>query len=135
MIEHDQTIVVVDNCDTEDLPQKIGKYTIIRMLGKGGMGTVYLGKDPMLDRLAAIKTLHTPPESMSIENRKQLVQRFLREAKSLAKINHNNIIKIYAIGRHERHALHGHGIRRGADSNGDLQVALGINPSIRNCST
>ncbi len=98
---NDQTIVVVDNCDTEDLPQKIGKYTIIRMLGKGGMGTVYLGKDPMLDRLAAIKTLHTPPESMSIENRKQLVQRFLREAKSLAKINHNNIIKIYAIGRHE----------------------------------
>ncbi len=99
--QDDLTLVLVDDCDTQDLPPRIGKFTIIRMLGKGGMGTVYLGKDPMLDRLAAIKTLHAPPPSMSHENRRQLVQRFLREAKSLAKINHNNIIKVYAIGRHE----------------------------------
>ncbi len=100
--QEDLTVVLVDDCDTQDLPPRIGKFTILRMLGKGGMGTVYLGKDPMLDRLAAIKTLHAPPPSMSYENRKQLVQRFLREAKSLAKINHNNIIKVYAIGRHEK---------------------------------
>lgn len=99
--QDDLTVILVEDSDTQDLPPKIGKFTIIRMLGKGGMGTVYLGKDLMLDRLAAIKTLHTPPSSMTYESRKQLVQRFLREAKSLAKINHNNIIKIYAIGRHE----------------------------------
>jgi serine/threonine-protein kinase len=78
------------------LPERIGKYEIVRVLGKGGMGTVYLGRDADLDRSVAIKVLRNP---LSDE---ELLQRFLREARAAANLRHENIITIYEVGEHDR---------------------------------
>ena len=66
---------------------------IDRKLGEGGMGSVYHAKQLSLDREVAIKVL--PPE---LARNKNFIQRFEREAKSLARINHANILHIYDFG-------------------------------------
>jgi serine/threonine protein kinase len=69
-----------------------GKYRIERMLGKGGMGAVYLAHDLTLEREVAIKLL--PPD---IAQDDQVVRRFQQEAKTSAKLDHPNIIPIYRV--------------------------------------
>ncbi len=69
-----------------------GKYRIERMLGKGGMGTVFLAHDLTLEREVAIKVL--PPD---IAQDDQVVRRFQQEAKTAAKLDHPNIIPIYRV--------------------------------------
>ncbi|HEV8266272.1 MAG TPA: protein kinase [Gemmatimonadales bacterium] len=69
-----------------------GKYQIIRMLGKGGMGAVFLAQDLTLDREVAIKVL--PPD---ISQDPKVIQRFQQEAKTAAKLDHTNIIPIYRV--------------------------------------
>jgi tetratricopeptide (TPR) repeat protein len=69
-----------------------GRYKIERELGRGGMGVVYLAKDTQLDRQVALKFLGT-----LVDNSEEFRQRFIREAKAAAKINHPNIISIYDI--------------------------------------
>ena len=68
----------------------VGTYKIIAKIGEGGMGAVYKGIDEMLDREVAIKVLR--PELVSQPN---VVNRFLAEAKTLAKLNHTNIATVY----------------------------------------
>ena len=75
------------------LPQNILHYRIIRELGKGGMGEVYLAEDTRLDRKAALKIL--PAEFAADANR---MARFVQEAKSASALNHPGIITIYEIG-------------------------------------
>lgn len=75
---------------------KLGQYEIIRELGRGGMGVVYLARDPDLDRKVAIKVLSQP-----ISDDDVMVQRFLREARSAASLNHPNIVQVYFVGKHE----------------------------------
>lgn len=77
----------------DELPGKIGPYEVRDRLGHGGMGVVYLGFDPMLDRPVAIKVLRVPDE----ETRR----RFLREARLAARVHHPHIVSIYAVGEHE----------------------------------
>src|SRR6266545_2352541 len=69
-----------------------GKYKIERMVGKGGMGAVFLAQDLTLDREVAIKVL--PPD---ISQDPKVVQRFQQEAKTAAKLDHPNIIPIYRV--------------------------------------
>ena len=69
-----------------------GKYTVERMLGKGGMGAVFLARDLTLEREVAIKVL--PPD---ISMDEQIVKRFQQEAKTAAKLDHTNIIPIYRV--------------------------------------
>jgi len=69
-----------------------GKYKIERMLGKGGMGAVFLAHDLTLEREVAIKVL--PPD---ISMDEQIVKRFQQEAKTSAKLDHTNIIPIYRV--------------------------------------
>jgi len=69
-----------------------GKYRIERLLGKGGMGAVFLAHDLTLERAVAIKVL--PPDVAQDE---QLVRRFQQEAKTAAKLDHPNIIPIYRV--------------------------------------
>ena len=70
----------------------IGHYRIIRQLGKGGMGEVYLAEDTNLKREVAIKVL---PERL--RNNQDRLHRFRREAEAAAKLKHNNIATIYAL--------------------------------------
>ncbi len=76
--------------------QKIGAYEILRVLGQGGMGTVYLAEDHSLDRRVALKIL--PPH---FADDPEIVARFQREARALAKVRHPNLMHIYTVGEHE----------------------------------
>ncbi len=73
-------------------PDTVGPYTIQREIGRGGMGVVYLGHDPRLDRNVAIKGL---PEEFSADPER--LSRFQREAKALASLNHPNIATIHGL--------------------------------------
>ncbi|MDQ7821853.1 MAG: tetratricopeptide repeat protein [Candidatus Eremiobacteraeota bacterium] len=74
----------------------IGRYKVIEELGRGGMGIVYRGEDPALERPVAIKVL--PPKKLS---QKKAIKRFLREARVSARLDHPRIVKIYDIGEEE----------------------------------
>jgi serine/threonine-protein kinase len=82
---------------TQGLMQRLqriveGKYRVDRMVGKGGMGAVFLAHDLTLEREVAIKVL--PPD---ISMDEQIVKRFQQEAKTAAKLDHTNIIPIYRV--------------------------------------
>ncbi|MFH1368364.1 MAG: CHASE2 domain-containing protein [Elusimicrobiota bacterium] len=75
----------------------LGRYTIVKELGRGAMGTVYLGKDPKINRQVAIKTLRFDDE-VDEATAKSIKERFFREAESAGNLNHPNIIKIFDAG-------------------------------------
>ena len=77
-------------------PTKIGRYTILRRLGQGGFGRVYLAHDDDLDRLVAIKIPN--PERIT---QPEHVEAFLAEARILANLDHPNIVPVYDVGRSE----------------------------------
>ena len=76
----------------------LGRYEIIKELGRGAMGIVYLGKDPKINRTVAIKTLRLEDEDMEPAERKALRERFFREAESAGRLSHPNIVTIYDAG-------------------------------------
>ena len=78
-----------------EIPTRIGAYEVIRPLRSGGMGTVYLGRDPELGRSVAIKVLRDRVDD------EELLERFLREARAAAALRHPNIVTIYASGQHD----------------------------------
>jgi serine/threonine protein kinase len=71
-----------------------GKWRLERKLGEGGMGTVFLAHDLLLDRKVAIKLL-----GVALANDPELVMRFEREARLTAGLEHPNIVPVYAVGR------------------------------------
>ena len=80
-------------------PKKIGKYEVKSLLGEGGIGAVYAGYDPDIQRRVAIKILH--PHLTSGKVGEELLVRFKREAISAAKCIHPNIVSILEYGQHE----------------------------------
>ena len=79
-----------------DAGTKLGRYEILSQLGKGGMGEVYLAKDPKLDRRVALKVL---PAELAVSRERML--RFVQEARAAAALNHPNVAHIYEIGEHD----------------------------------
>src|SRR5262245_37019933 len=73
----------------------IGKYQVVDLLGQGGMGTLYLARDPSLDRLVAIKVLRVDVDAESMR------ARFDREARSVSRLRHPNIVTIFEYGDHK----------------------------------
>jgi serine/threonine-protein kinase len=73
------------------LPDKIGRYQILERVGKGGMGVLYRGHDPVLDREVAVKVMLADFS----DDTEQMRPRFYREAKSAAKLQHRNIVTVF----------------------------------------
>jgi eukaryotic-like serine/threonine-protein kinase len=73
--------------------KKLGRYDLVRVLGKGAMGVVYEGRDPNLDRRVAIKTVKV--ENLSEEAAAEYEARFRTEARSAARLQHPNIVSVY----------------------------------------
>jgi serine/threonine protein kinase len=71
---------------------RLGPYRILKILGQGGMGVVFKAEDPALDRMCALKTML--PE---VAKKPAMKERFLREARAAAKLEHDHIIPIYQV--------------------------------------
>ena len=82
--------------DAGGLKQEFGRYRIVKALGKGAMGTVYLAEDTQLQRQVALKTPHFEQEPTA-----ELLERFYREARAAATLRHPNICPVYDVGQIE----------------------------------
>ena len=85
--------ILISSHEQSNIGREIGPYKIIRRIGGGGMGEVYLAHDNRLDRLVALKIL--PPYFVSDEGR---LRRFQNEARAASALNHTNILTIYEVG-------------------------------------
>jgi len=110
--EDEQTAVTMVGTEGDPAPEEdldaglvlgpgstVQQYELIRAIGSGGMGAVYLARDTRLGRRVAIKFLHTTDGETN--------QRFLLEARTTASCSHENIVVIHEVGRTRGRALHG----------------------------
>jgi hypothetical protein len=79
------------------LGRRWGPFELLRVLGRGGMGTVYEAHDRLLDRRVAIKLLS--PRLAGRDDKE--VERLLREARAVARLDHPNVVAVYQVGRHD----------------------------------
>lgn len=79
-----------------DIPEKLGKYEIRRELGRGAMGIVYEGWDPMIARRVALKTVRK--EQLESSEADEMLSRFKREAQAAGRLNHPNVVAVYEYG-------------------------------------
>jgi eukaryotic-like serine/threonine-protein kinase len=77
--------------------KQLGDYTIQSLLEQGGMARVYRGYDPKLDRYAAVKVIE--PNLIASDDEEEYRQRFQREARAIAKLNHPNVVGVYQFGQ------------------------------------
>ena len=80
----------------------LGRYAVEKEIGKGAMGAVYLGKDPKISRIVAIKTMALSQE-FEADELKDVKDRFFREAETAGRLSHPNIVTIFDAG--EEHDL------------------------------
>jgi len=90
--------LILDNGTTKPT---LGRYEILKELGQGAMGTVYLGRDPKINREVAIKTLTYANVEANLLD--EIIERFVREAEAAGNLSHPNIVTIYDVG--EEHDL------------------------------
>ncbi len=109
--------------------QQFGRYELLSELGQGAMGVVYKARDPVLDRVVAVKTINLtlPKDEVS-----EYEARFYQEARAAGGLNHPNIVTIYDIGKTERMAymamefLEGEELRSILSSREPLPVELAL---------
>lgn len=84
----------MDAIPSKRIPLKIGRYHVIRELGRGGMGVVYLARDPFIDRMVAIKTTLglSPADPEQFETFQRI---FFHEARAAGKLQHPNIVSVF----------------------------------------
>jgi serine/threonine protein kinase len=75
--------------------KRIGRYEIEKTLGRGAMGVVYLARDPIIDRLVALKTLRV---DLDAEHAEEFRERFVREARAAGRLNHPGIVTVHDVG-------------------------------------
>jgi len=78
--------------------KQLGDYQIRELLGRGGMARVYIGYDARLDRQAAVKIINN---DFNPADRAEYTERFRREARAIARLNHPNIVGVYQFGQYE----------------------------------
>ncbi len=75
---------------------QLGRYEILSELGQGAMGVVYKARDPLIDRVVAIKTINL---GLAQEEKEEYEGRFYQEARAAGRLNHPNIVTIYDVGK------------------------------------
>ena len=75
---------------------QLGRYEIVGELGQGAMGVVYKAKDPLIDRVVAIKSISL---RLALEEKEEYEARFYQEAKAAGRLSHHNIVTIYDVGK------------------------------------
>ena len=80
-------------------PQKIGRYEIIEEKGRGAMGAVYIARDPAMDRIVALKTIHSL--ALSGPQADEFRERFYREARAAGGLSHPGIVTIFDVGEQD----------------------------------
>ena len=91
------TAAFVNDANRDVLPTTIGDYKVLATIGRGAMGQVYLAEDDRLDRRVAIKVMH-PARASDPASR----QRFLRESRATAAIEHPHVVTIHQVGEHRQ---------------------------------
>ena len=81
---------------SDPIPRQIGRFAVLRRLGRGGMGTVYAAYDEQLTRRVALKVLHA---GLDTGDRAPLTA----EARAMAQLSHPNVVQIYELGEHDHH--------------------------------
>ncbi|MEM7152819.1 MAG: serine/threonine-protein kinase [Myxococcota bacterium] len=84
--------------DADALPRQIARYEVLRLLGSGNMGVVYLARDPELDRQVALKFLNPDGGGGDLSRAEA---RMRREARAMARLRHRGIVNIHECGTHE----------------------------------
>jgi serine/threonine-protein kinase len=92
---------LIDTAGNVEKPM-LGRYEIEKELGKGAMGVVYLGRDPKINRVVAIKTMALSQE-FEADELVEVKERFFREAETAGRLNHPNIVTMFDAG--EEHDL------------------------------
>ena len=105
LMQADETMVFGDGSAGEGLlatgtRATLGRYEVIKELGKGAMGVVYLGQDPRINRTTAIKTVRFA-DDFEPEEAEKMKERFFREARSAGTLSHPNIVTIYDAGEEQ----------------------------------
>jgi len=75
---------------------QLGRYEILEELGQGAMGVVYKARDPLIDRIVAIKTINL---GLALDEKEEYEGRFYQEAKAAGRLSHPNIVTIYDVGK------------------------------------
>lgn len=75
---------------------QLGRYEVLGELGQGAMGVVYKAKDPLIDRIVAIKTINL---GLALDEKEEYENRFYQEAKAAGRLSHPNIVTIYDVGK------------------------------------
>lgn len=112
--------------------KQLGDFKLVRRLGKGGMGEVFLAQQISLDRPAAVKLM-----SKQLAAREDFVKRFYREARSMAKMDHPNAVRVYAVD--QDHGLYyvameyvdGQSMQKWLDQLGKLSVGDALHVILR----
>jgi serine/threonine protein kinase len=91
----------------EDMKRLFPGYEILSLLGHGGMGAVYKARQPSLERLVAIKLL-----PLDVNRDREFSERFKREAQTMARLHHTNLVALYNFGQ----TPEGHRRRKGTSS-------------------
>jgi serine/threonine-protein kinase len=129
---HENTVLF--HGDTKTRPT-LGRYEVIKEIGKGAIGTVYLGRDPKINRKVAIKTLRY--DEIDESQLAEIKERFFREAEAAGRLSHPNIVTIYDAGEDyditymAMEYLDGHDLARHCKKNNLLPVKVILNIIIR----
>jgi hypothetical protein len=113
---------------------KLGKYELIGELGRGGMGIVYRARDPIINRLVALKTI-----TAGVADYPNLLQRFYREAQSAGGLQHPNIVTIYDMGEEAgtpyiaMELIEGESLEQLISGRPDLPLSLKLTYAIQAC--
>ena len=91
------TAAFVNDANSDVLPTAIGGYKVLATIGRGAMGQVYLAEDNRLDRRVAIKVMH-PSRASDPASR----QRFIRESRATAAVEHPHVVTIHQVGEHRQ---------------------------------